>query len=218
MSPETRAVGVFGTVLGSMAGQGDTVMDKRAVYTIGHSNHEIDAFIGLLKRHGVTALADVRSRPHSRFKQFRKKELERALAEAGITYVFLGRELGGKRDEPECYVDGEKDYARIAQLPIFQEGLKRLDELSREHTVALMCAEREPLDCHRTILICRELRGGPFRILHILADGGIEEHEETERRLLSVTGMEDDLFAQRLSREERIARAYTLRARQLAAG
>ena len=166
----------------------------------------------------MTTLADVRSRPHSRFKQFRKKELERALAEADIAYVFLGRELGGKRDEPECYVDGAKDYARIARLPIFQEGLKRLNGLAREHTVVLMCAEREPLDCHRTILICRELRGGPFRIRHILGDGAIEEHEETERRLLSITGVEDDLFAQRLSPEERIARAYTLRARQLASG
>ena len=205
-----------------MAGYGDTVMDrsgdKPTLYTIGHSNHAIEVFIGLLKRHGVTALADVRSRPYSRFKQFRKKELERALTEADIAYVFLGRELGGKRDEPECYVDGEKDYARIARLPIFQEGLKRLDDLAREDTVALMCAEREPVDCHRTILICRELRGGPFRIRHILGDGGIEEHEETERRLLSVTGMEDDLFAQQLSPEDRIAHAYALRVRQLASG
>ncbi|MFP4172885.1 MAG: DUF488 family protein [Candidatus Hydrogenedentota bacterium] len=196
----------------------DSSGEKPALYTIGHSNHAIEVFIGLLERHGVTALADVRSRPHSRFKQFRKKELERALAEAGIAYVFLGRELGGKRDEPECYVDGVKDYARIARLPIFQEGLKRLTELAREHTVALMCAEREPLDCHRTVLICRELRAGPYRVRHILADGGIEEHEETERRLLSVTGAEEDLFAQQLSREDRIAHAYALRARQLAFG
>ena len=201
-----------------MTGQEDTVMDKPALYTVGHSNHAIEVFIGLLKQHGVTAVADVRSRPHSRFQQFRKKELERALAEAGIAYVFLGRELGGKRDEPECYVDGVKDYARIARLPIFQEGLKLLDGLAREHAAALMCAEREPLDCHRTILVCRELRGGPFRIRHILADGGIEQHEETERRLLSATGAAEDLFAQQLSPEDRIAHAYALRARQLASG
>jgi uncharacterized protein (DUF488 family) len=146
------------------------------IFTVGHSNHPIDYFVGLLRRHGVTALADVRSTPYSRrHPQFRRESLAESLKQAGIAYVFLGEELGGKR---------AGGLATAAQAPAFQAGLRRLREGAQRYRVAFMCAEREPLDCHRTILVARHLRRPDVTIRHILADGTLEEHESVERRLV----------------------------------
>ncbi len=146
------------------------------LFTVGHSNHPIDYFAGLLTRHGITALADVRTTPYSRWNpQFRREALTESLRAAGIAYVFLGPELGGKRPE---------GLAAAARSPGFHAGLRRLREGAAQYRVAFMCAEREPLDCHRTILVARHLRGPGVILRHILADGSLEEHEAVERRLV----------------------------------
>jgi uncharacterized protein (DUF488 family) len=86
------------------------------VLTIGHSTHPIETFLGLLHQHGVTAVADVRSAPYSRFNpQFNKDALEHDLKEHGIRYVFLGRELGARSDDPSCYDKGRVQYGRLAR-------------------------------------------------------------------------------------------------------
>ncbi|MEX0713868.1 MAG: DUF488 domain-containing protein, partial [Pirellulales bacterium] len=126
-------------------------------------------------------MADVRSHPYSRRnEQFNREQLAPALEAAGIRYVFLGEELGARRVEAECYEGRQVVYRRIAALPRFQEGLTRLRQGAAVYRVALMCAEKEPLDCHRTILVCRELRE-EFHIMHILADGTTEDHAQTEK-------------------------------------
>jgi len=146
------------------------------LFSVGHSNHPIDTFVGLLKRHGITALADVRSTPYSRrHPQFRREALADSLRAAGIAYVFLGEALGGKRAE---------GLAAAAQRPEFQAGLTRLREGAQRYRVAFMCAEREPLDCHRTILVARHLRAPDVAIRHILANGTLEAHDSVERRLV----------------------------------
>ena len=167
------------------------------LWTIGHSNHSIEAFLGLLRGAGVTALADVRSAPYSRrLPQFGREALKRALTEAGIAYVFLGDKLGARPADPACYRDGVADYALIAATAAFAEGIDRLLAGAARHRICLMCAEKEPLDCHRTILVARALRARGAAIRHILADGGIEAAEATDRRLLRSTGQETgDLFA-----------------------
>ena len=167
------------------------------VYTIGHSNHPIGVFTGLLRESGITALADVRSTPYSRrFPQFRKEALEVALKDAGVAYVWLGRELGARPESPDCYVDGRLEYGRIAAGDAFAAGLDRVMKGAARYRLALMCAEREPLDCHRTVLICRYLKKRAARIVHILADGSLENHSETEARLIDRMGLADgDLFA-----------------------
>jgi uncharacterized protein (DUF488 family) len=157
--------------------------ERPPVFTIGHSNHPIDRFFDLLRTAAITAVADVRSIPYSRrWPQFSRPALERSLAGAGIAYVFLGAELGGKRDDPALLREGRPDYELIAATPEFARGLARVIDGSARHRIALMCAEREPLECHRFLLVARHLaaRGVPLR--HILADGSIEEHAETERR------------------------------------
>ncbi len=190
--------------------------DRRAIFTIGHSTHELGAFVRLLKQHGVTTVADVRSQPYSRLEHFCRAALESNLKSEGIQYVFLGRELGARRDEPHCYIDDRADYARIASLPAFLVGMERLERGVRTHVVALMCAEKDPLDCHRTILIGRHLSRRGWKIEHILADGSLETQARAERRLVRKMGIERTLFEPDLSEEEMIQQAYDKRAEQIA--
>lgn len=182
------------------------------LFTIGHSSHPVEDFIALLQRHGIEVLADVRSAPASRrHPQFNKRELNQTLNYHGIRYVFLGRQLGARRSEPEAWEDGSISYDRIAQPPAFREGLDWLRDNINAHRVAIMCAEKEPLHCHRTLLICRHLREeSPIR--HILADGTLESHEDLEQRLLVEAGLNDrqkDLFDEQ--EESALDRAYRRR-------
>lgn len=180
---------------------------KRRVFTIGHSNHEFAKLLGLLRQHGVTAVADVRSAPYSRrYPQFSREPLEKALAEAGITYVFLGKELGARSDDPRCYENGSVKYDRLARTELFQSGLDRVERGTATHTISLLCAEKEPLDCHRTILVSRHLEARGVTVVHILEDGRLEPHAQTVARLLASLHESDaDLFR---SREQILSEAY----------
>jgi uncharacterized protein (DUF488 family) len=152
--------------------------------TIGHSNHPMPHFLALLARHRVETVADVRSRPYSRFApQYRKEALARTLADAGIVYLFLGAELGGK--PPRGEVAKATDYSTRIREPGFQDGIAELLAAVRRARVALMCRERDPIDCHRLHLICRHLAPDNLDIRHILPDGSVEPQRATERRLLA---------------------------------
>lgn len=185
------------------------------IYTVGHSNHSIEKFIGLLSANGVTAIADVRSQPFSRRNpQFNKERLAATLAQHGIAYVFLGRELGARSEDPACYKDGRVQYARLAASPIFKSGIERVLAGSQKYRLALMCAEKEPLDCHRTLLVCRALDQVGVSIAHILADATVEPQEKTMARLIDMVGLsKEDLFQ---GRAELIARACSLREEKIA--
>jgi uncharacterized protein (DUF488 family) len=160
-------------------------MDRRLLFTVGHSNHPTGHFLGLLARHEVELVADVRSRPFSRFvPQYSKRALSGILAGEGIDYLFLGEQLGGKprRDDVAA---GRLDYAARIRTPAFQDGIAQLLAATQRQRVALLCRERDPLDCHRLHLICRYLAPESLDIRHILRDGAIEPQAETERRLLA---------------------------------
>src|SRR5262249_20821450 len=163
------------------------------IHTIGHSNHPIQDFLDLLQRHGVTAVADVRSTPYSRFNpQFRRETLQAALAEAEIRYVFLGEELGARSQDPACYdASGRVSYARLAGTELFRRGIQRLKAGMSEHRISLMCAEREPLECHRTLLVARELVREGVAVTHILGDGSLEPHPQAMERLARNLGLLD---------------------------
>jgi uncharacterized protein (DUF488 family) len=167
------------------------------IYTIGHSNHPIQEFLDLLQRHSITAVADVRSTPYSRFNpQFRREKLQASLAAIGIQYVFLGEELGARSQDPACYdAGGRVSYTKLARTDLFRKGIHRLLTGMQQHRIAVMCAEREPLECHRTILVARELASEGVPVAHILADGALEPHEHALRRLArSLDLPEADLF------------------------
>jgi len=167
------------------------------IYTIGHSNHPIERFTALLQQHGIDALADVRSTPYSRFNpQFNREKLQASLASAGIRYVFLGEELGARSKDPACYDEsGRVSYGKLASTAPFRRGLERLLTGMRDHRIATMCAEREPLECHRTLLVSRELEKLGVPVTHILQDGSLEPNRRAMQRLaadLQLVG--SDLF------------------------
>lgn len=181
-------------------------MYANPVFTVGHSTHTLEVFIGLLRQHEITALADVRSSPYSRYNpQFNRETLAKALQTQGIKYVFLGHELGARSDDPTCYENGRVQFDRLAKTELFRSGIDRVIRGANDHQVALMCAEKEPLECHRTILVSRALDELGVPVKHILADGRLEMHESTMGRLLDLVGLpQQDLF---LSREELVAKA-----------
>ena len=158
------------------------------VFTIGHSNHEIEAFVELLRHHRVDALADVRSAPYSRFNpQFNREPFAAALKEKGIRYVYLGRELGGRSENFECYdEEGRIDIHRVAATETFKRGIARVVDGAARHRIALMCAEKEPLECHRTLLVACELDNRSVEVDHIHADGSVEPHDQAMSRLIEL--------------------------------
>lgn len=185
------------------------------VLTVGHSTHPIETFVALLQQHGVTALADVRSTPFSRFTpQFNQGALEKTLKAHGMKYVFLGRELGARSDDRSCYEHGRVQYARLAKTEVFLSGIERIMRGSKDQRIALMCAEKEPLECHRTLLVARALDRLGVPVEHILADGRIEAHGDSMIRLLDVAGFpREDLFR---TREELIAQALARQVERVA--
>ncbi len=191
-------------------------MNIARILTIGHSNHSTEFFQELLARHCVTAVADVRSSPFSRFSpQFNREQISETLGTSGISYVFLGRELGGRSEDRSCYERGRVCYDLLARTNSFHRGLDRVQRGARRFRIALMCTEKDPIDCHRAILVCRHLADRGIDICHILSDGALESHEELIDRLLHELDLsEPDLIHG--SREDRIAEAYSRRGRQIA--
>ena len=166
------------------------------ILTIGHSNHPIERFLELVKNASVTAIADVRSYPVSRYApHFNRDALTKSLDENGIPYFYFGKELGGRSHNNFNPAD-------------FRKGLDRIIEESARHRITMMCAERDPLDCHRCLLLARSLAERSVEIGHILASGKIASHRETEDRLLEAEGLGTEDF---FSREQRLADAYNAR-------
>jgi hypothetical protein len=150
--------------------------ERSAILTIGHSNHAIEAFLELLRRHGVEVVVDVRSQPTSTYApHFDRSSLKRWAAEAGWEYVFLGDELGGRPRGGEFYgADGRVDYARVARSTPFRRGVERLVDLAAHSRVAILCAEEDPLHCHRRRLVGRVLLDRGFGLEHLRGDGRVE--------------------------------------------
>jgi uncharacterized protein (DUF488 family) len=186
------------------------------ILTIGHSRHPLERFLSLLKAARVTAVADMRSAPVSRFSpQFNKCALAASLAKHGIDHIFLGQALGGRPGRPEMFTKERADYEKMAASPEFRAGLARLIEAAEQNRVAAMCSETDPLDCHRCLLVGRALAGAGLDVGHILASGEIVAHTEIEDRLLKLEHLaEADLLMR--SREERLAEAYRARSHKVA--
>jgi len=187
------------------------------ILSIGHSNHAIERFVESLERHAVTAACDVRSTPYSRMNpQFNRETLRQSLAAAGIDYLFLGKELGARPADASCYRDGRVQYGLLARTALFRQGVERVRREAEMCRIALVCAERDPLDCHRTILVCPQLRRQGLTVRHIHGDGGIEDHNEASRRLTARLGIPGpDMFR---NENDVIAEAYARRGEQMAYG
>ena len=157
------------------------------LWTIGHSNHEADHFLQLLAGCHIDVLADVRSQPYARYVgYFSQAPLRKLVEDAGLNYLFLGRELGGRPSEPEMYdCDDYVLYGKLASSPRFIEGLGRLRNNMARCRVAMMCSEENPTDCHRRLLITRALLQGddPPTVIHIRGDGRVMNETQLHHEL-----------------------------------
>lgn len=166
-----------------------TVLAPRSntVFTIGHSNLELAVFVEMLNAHGVKSICDVRSRPGSfRFPQFNRETLEALLELANIHYQFLGDSLGGRPADPHAYhQDGLEDYLARQKAPDFSAGVDRVLEFSAAGNIVLMCAEEDPLQCHRFLMICPALTQRGVVPVHLRKGGALESQSAAEDRLLA---------------------------------
>src|SRR4030042_1710223 len=159
----------------------EVIKENLFIYTIGHSKQSMEDFLGLLQLHKIQILVDIRSQPYSKHvPQFNQKELEHAVKRAGMKYLFLGRELGGRPEGEEFYdSEGHVLYGRLAGSPIFLEGIFRLEEgLRKELIITLLCSEEDPKECHRRLLVARVLIRRNIEIRHIRRNGSIELEQE----------------------------------------
>lgn len=180
-------------------------------FSIGHSNLEISQFLSLLKANEVSAICDVRTSPSSRYTpQFNRELLRNSLSRVGIGYHFLGEKLGGRPSDTDCYDGNQVNYVTMATKPWFHKGISELLAIGDSGRVALMCSEKDPLNCHRFLLVSRHLASRNHSISHILSDGKIESQGEVESRLFSLNRIPNtDLFQ---SQAELLDKAYKIQA------
>ncbi len=163
-------------------------MSQHKLFTVGHSTLEIKQFLDLLTDNGITMVGDVRSMPYSKYTpQFNREKLEVSLRKQNIGYIYLGKELGGRNDD--CIEGGKVSYEKLANTKLFQDGLRRIHEQYCKHDgekylMALMCSEKDPIDCHRTILVSRHLKNR-YAIEHI------KNGEKNETHYDAINGMID---------------------------
>ncbi|RMG29140.1 MAG: DUF488 domain-containing protein [Gammaproteobacteria bacterium] len=155
---------------------------RERIWTVGHSNRSSEALIELLREPDIELLVDVRARPHSaRHPHFDEAVLRETLSEAGITYHWAGRHLGGFRqarpDTPHVALpEGFRGYADHMETEVFRRAIAQLRNLARQGRTVLMCAEREPLECHRSLIADYLLLEG-VEVLHLIAPGEVREHQ-----------------------------------------
>jgi uncharacterized protein (DUF488 family) len=158
-------------------------IDKKQIYTIGYSAFDIDAFVCILKRYNITAVSDVRSLPYSKFKSdYNREYLSKKLKENDIQYVFLGDNLGARFEDKSVYINGTVSFDLASKLDSFKIGVQRLVEGSKKYTIAILCAEKDPIECHRSILIAKNI-SSIFNVLHIHGVSSIESQKQLEHRL-----------------------------------
>jgi uncharacterized protein (DUF488 family) len=150
------------------------------IYSIGYGHRAISDFIDLLKHYSIQLLVDTRSIPYSRFQvNFRKQALQKHLEDGGIGYLYLGEVLGGKKVEPDCLVNGKPDLELLLQKESFRGGLDQVEAQSRSGiTLALMCAELRPENCHRAWMLAPALERRGLDVLHIDEHGGLKTTQE----------------------------------------
>ncbi len=183
--------------------------------TVGHSNDSIEEFVNRLGLHHVSSVADVRSTPMSTFApHFNREVLRISLREQGIRYAFLGAEIGARSEDPSCYEGGRVQFRRLAASERFGSGIVRLESARPEEVIAIMCTERDPLCCHRTILVAQTLVERGHSVEHILGDGSLESHDSAMQRLILETKATQRSLLE--PEDEPLSRALALRERDIA--
>ena len=194
------------------------ITKKLTCFTIGHSNHEVQKFIGLLKTYAIQYVIDVRSVPYSqRNPQFNREFIKVNLEEAHIIYIFMGNLLGARYNDPALFFSDKQvvDFGKVRKLDSFKRGIERvLDGLKRNYKIALMCSEKDPFNCHRFVLVSRELVNKGVLVKHILANGEIILNEALENKLIAkykLSYKQPTFFGDVKSKADVIEEGYILR-------
>lgn len=189
--------------------------------TVGHSNYAFDTFIKIIKSHQINCVIDIRSTPYSRRNpQFNRETLKTDLQLYEIGYQYMGDRLGGRHTDPRVlFSDGRVDFSRVRELALFQEGIQQVvAEIRKGLRISLTCAEKDPFDCHRFLLVSPALVRAGVTVSHILAEGKMVSQDELEERLLkkySKAGRQPGLFDRPKTRSELLEEAYTLKNKEM---
>jgi len=190
----------------------------QVLYTIGYATKPLEVFIAQLKQYKIDVIADVRSVPYSKiFHDYHREAIADSLKLANIRYVYLGDELSPRsKDDAHYDKHGQVQFDRLMQSDLFASGIERLqDGMSKGFTIALMCAEKDPATCHRSLLIAyfieHFLAGESITVNHIQHNGTLEVQTQLEQRVAEQHKCGDDLF---MSRDEQLKQAYDLQLKQ----
>lgn len=180
------------------------------IYTIGHSNYEMNVFLDIAASYGIDILVDVRSSPYSKYcSQFNKEVIKNALNNAGVEYLFLGKELGARPADLSCYYEGRVQFNLLKKTDLFKKGIDKLkEEVNKGHILAIMCSEKNPAECHRAILISRVLTEEGLEVKHILDKTEIIDQPQIEKQLQKKFKLEPSLFDSQNANWERTTEAY----------
>ncbi len=185
--------------------------------TIGYGNRSLEAFLALLKRNGIDVVCDVRSNPYSaRYTSYNREALHGTLKAMRAKYVFMGDLLGARPSDPGLYVNGRASYEAMARSSSFRSGIERLESGMKAYRITLMCAEKDPIDCHRAILIAPVLRNIGTQVEHIAANGKIEADDELRQRLLVRFGLTQEVLFESKASQDVLREAYQRRGDELA--
>lgn len=195
-------------------------MEKTVIYTIGHSTHQLDYFLELLQTFKINCLVDVRSIAASMHNpQYNKEQLSKYLKRYGMTYMHFAKEFGARQEDYKLLDDeGKVDFEKVRISKNFQNGVERLQQgINKGFTIALMCSESDPFNCHRFLMISVALEKYGFNVLHILKDKTIKTNEQLEEQLLKKYSNKipkSDLFTT-ITLDEQLQAAYRLHNKEI---
>lgn len=197
-------------------------MNKPIIYTVGHSTHQLEHFVELLREYSISCLVDVRSIAASNYNpQYNKEPFSIFLKNNGITYLHFGEEFGARHRDPDLLdEEGKVDFEKVRKSWQFQSGVQRLWQgIVKGYAIALMCSESDPLDCHRFSMISLALARDGFDVWHILRDKSLKSNSELEIQLLKKYDKripKTDLFKPDISKDDQLKVAYKLRNKEIA--
>lgn len=171
---------------------------QQALFSIGYATKTVDDFIAQLQSYRINAIADVRSVPYSKvFHDYHRETLQAHLRSHSIHYIYLGEELGPRSPDEQHYCQGQVQFERLQQSQRFKAGIQRLlNGLEKGYRISLLCAEKDPAVCHRSLLIAHYLKHEhAIDITHIHHSGEAEQESELEKRLSKENGIIPDMLS-----------------------
>lgn len=197
-------------------------MDKPRIYTVGHSTHTLEYFLELLQAFSINCLVDVRSVPASSYNpQYNKDILANFLSSHNIVYMHFGKEFGARHTEPELLdEEGKVNFDKVRDTPSFLTGMQRIKQgVEKGYTIALMCSEAEPFDCHRFSMVSVALDREGYEVIHIMRDKCSKKNAQLENQLLKKYDKKipkPDMFNPEVTLDAQLAVAYRLRNKEIA--